>query len=135
MADSNALAHALDNLVSNALRYSPAGSSVALVMGDGGPDRARNAVLDSGPGISAAKRRQLFQRYVRLDPDAVDNRAESSGLGLALAKQDVEQMQGELWYEDRPGGGAAFILELPMATSAEAARGDTAMPRPSQPMP
>lgn len=135
IADPNALAHVLDNLISNALRYSPAGSAVAIVMGVGSAGRARIAVLDSGPGVSAAQRRQLFQRFTRLDAGTADTRGESSGLGLALAKQDVEQMQGELWYEDRPGGGAVFILELPLATTTEAEQGDTPMPPTDQPMP
>jgi len=135
IADPNALAHVLDNLISNALRYSPAGSAVAIVMGVGSAGRARIAVLDSGPGVSAAQRRQLFQRFTRLDAGTADTRGESSGLGLALAKQDVEQMQGELWYEDRPGGGAVFILELPLATPAQAEQGDTPMPPTDQPMP
>jgi signal transduction histidine kinase len=133
VADPNALAHVLDNLVSNALKYSPAGGKVELVMGDGAVGRARIAVLDGGPGVSAGQQRKLFQRFVRLDAGSADTRGESSGLGLALAKQDVEQMQGELWYEDRPGGGAAFVLELPMATPGEAAVGDTPMPAANPP--
>jgi signal transduction histidine kinase len=134
IADPHALAHVLDNLISNALRYSPAGSQVGVVMGGGAAGRARIAVLDSGPGVSPRQQRQLFQRFVRLDAGAAEGNAESSGLGLALAKQDVEQMQGELWYEDRPGGGAAFILELPLATASEAAQGDVPMPPAHQPL-
>lgn len=122
MADPNALAHVLDKLVCNAQRYSSAGGSVALVVGDGAADRARIAMLDSGAGRSAGQRRQLFQRCMRLDAGAVESRDASGGLGLALAKQGVGQMQVELWYE------------LPMATPAEAIAGDTPMPPSNQPM-
>ena len=67
---------------------------------------------DRGDGIPALKQRQLFTPFLRLS-DAVD--ANSNGLGLSLAKQIIEQAGGQLWYEDRTGGGACFIIELPEA--------------------
>ncbi len=114
MADVDALAHVLDNLISNALKHSPEQTSVAVLMGGGSAGNARIAVLDRGPGVSKERQQQLFRRFVRLG-DGEQAQPESTGLGLALAKQDVEQMGGSLWYEDRPEGGAAFILELPLA--------------------
>lgn len=128
MADPEALGQVLDNLVSNALKYSPAGSPVTVLMGSGSTGHARMAVMDRGDGVSADKQKQLFRRFVRLNADQPPS--ESTGLGLALAKQDVDQMGGSMWYEDRPGGGAAFILELPLADIEPAESAPSAMPAP-----
>lgn len=114
LADPGVVAHVTDNLLSNALKYSPPGGEVAVASGRGAPGMARGLVLDRGPGVSRADQQQLFQRFVRLAarPTGAES---SSGLGLALAKQDVTQMGGDLWYEDRPGGGAVFAFDLPLA--------------------
>jgi signal transduction histidine kinase len=74
-------------------------------------------VLDRGPGVNSHDQRRLFQRFVRLAARPTGGES-SSGLGLALAKQDIEHMQGELWYEDRRGGGSVFAFELPVAPPA-----------------
>ena len=114
LADPGVVAHVADNLLSNALKYSPPGGEVAVASGRGAPGMARALVLDRGPGVSKEEQQRLFQRFVRLA--ARPTGAESStGLGLALAKQDVTQMGGDLWYEDRPGGGAVFAFDLPLA--------------------
>jgi len=114
MADREALAQVLDNLISNAIKHSPENAQVEILIGDGSTGNARVAVLDRGPGVDKTRQQQLFRRFARLG-DQPAQAAESTGLGLALAKQDVEQMGGTLWYEDRPEGGAAFMLELAVA--------------------
>lgn len=110
-ADAGALQGVLANLLSNALKYSPAGRSVEVVAGRAGP-QVRIAVRDRGPGIGEADRQALFRRFVRLanKPTAGES---STGIGLALAKQDARQMGGDLWFEPRTGGGSVFVLELP----------------------
>ncbi|WP_162140752.1 hybrid sensor histidine kinase/response regulator [Arenimonas oryziterrae] len=105
--------HVLQNMVSNALKYSPAGSEVSLQATHRGP-HGRLSVLDRGPGISPRDRERLFQRYVRLSPQPTQGES-STGLGLALAKQRARTMGGDLWYDDRDGGGSMFTLELPLA--------------------
>jgi len=100
----------LQNLISNALKFSPAGSEVVLTAARFGK-RARLSVLDRGPGVSKLDQEKLFQRYVRLAAKPTDGET-STGLGLALAKQRARTMDGDLWYEDREGGGAIFTLEL-----------------------
>ena len=70
--------------------------------------------MDYGPGIPHDKRQQLFKRFIRL-PEHDPANGLSSGLALAITKQVVEGFGGHLWYEDRPGGGAIFIIELPEA--------------------
>lgn len=116
LADPEGAGKVVENLVSNAVKFSPIGSAVEISVQPGEPGYARLSVLDRGPGVSAADRTRLFQKYVRLS--ARPTGAESStGLGLAIAKQVAEAMHGRLWYEDRSGGGACFCLELPVAVS------------------
>ena len=78
------------------------------------PGYWRVLARDRGPGIPASLQRELFKPFRRLteiDPAA----GLSSGLGLSLAKQIIANAGGNLWYEDRDGGGACFVVELPEA--------------------
>ncbi|MGH8108343.1 MAG: hybrid sensor histidine kinase/response regulator [Arenimonas sp.] len=111
-AHHDGVLHVLQNLLSNALKFSPFGSEVILGAAKFG-NRARLSVLDQGPGISKEDQGRLFQRYVRLTSRPTQGEV-SSGLGLALAKQRARTMDGDLWYEAREGGGSIFILELPL---------------------
>ena len=107
------VAHVLQNLVSNAVKYSPQGSQVdvgALTHGKFG----RIVVMDRGPGINEDDRTRLFQRYVKLSSRPTEGE-DSTGLGLALAKQQARAMGGNLWHEPREGGGSVFTLELPLS--------------------
>ena len=117
--DRESTASILRNLLSNALKYSPADSEVevgAAVANDGS---TRLWVADRGPGVSASDKAKLFQRYVRLGAKE-QQAAKSSGVGLAMARQEAEWMGGELWHEDRSGGGSVFTLKLPvMSAGAE----------------
>jgi two-component system sensor histidine kinase/response regulator len=113
-ADGDALISVVENLLSNAIKYSPRGAAISLQCGPGTPGMVRLVVADRGPGVPETEQARLFQRFVRLStrPTAQES---SSGLGLALAKRDAQQMGGDLHYEDRPGGGAVFVLQLAAA--------------------
>lgn len=104
--------HVLQNMLSNALKYSPTDSEVSI-MATRRDRRARISVLDRGPGISEPDQARLFQRYVKLAAQPTQGEV-STGLGLALAKQHARAMGGELWYERREGGGSIFHFELPL---------------------
>lgn len=104
----------LRNLLSNAIKYAPEDSAIELGAQAGAAGSVRIWVADRGPGISPAKQSQLFKRYVRLSAEPADS-ASSSGVGLALARQEAEWMGGELWYEPRPEGGAVFVFKLAQA--------------------
>lgn len=108
-----AFVHVLDNLLSNALKYAPAGSVIELEL-EAGPDRGLLRVLDHGPGIPAAEQSSLFRRFAPLSPQATGGEP-VTGLGLSLARQHARSQGGELRYEDRSGGGACFVLEWPLA--------------------
>lgn len=113
LAERAGVLHVLQNLLSNALKYAPPGSDVHLSAVRQGK-YARLTVHDRGPGISAKDRERLFQRYVRLSAQPTGGES-STGLGLALAKQRARTMGGDVWYDDREGGGASFTVELPLA--------------------
>ncbi|MBP8097792.1 MAG: hybrid sensor histidine kinase/response regulator [Arenimonas sp.] len=107
------VSHVLQNLVSNAIKYSPRGSRIditALAHGKSG----RIMVMDRGPGISERDQEKLFQRFVRLSSEPTEGES-ATGLGLASAKQHARAMGGNLWYEQRDGGGSIFALELPLS--------------------
>ncbi|MEO7651278.1 MAG: ATP-binding protein [Bryobacteraceae bacterium] len=113
MADPGPLVEVVDNIVSNAVKYSPHGKNVYVsVYEENG--KLRCAVKDEGPGISAEDRKRLFQKFARLSakPTAGEH---STGLGLAIVKRMVEGMHGDVWCESEPGQGATFIVELPAA--------------------
>lgn len=99
---------ALSNLVRNALAYSPEGSEVEIVV-QADPPGWR--VLDRGPGVPRATRAALFERFQRgahgkdLPP--------GTGIGLAIVKTVVDAHRGSVAIEDRAGGGAAFVVQLP----------------------
>jgi signal transduction histidine kinase len=71
-------------------------------------------VMDRGPGIRDEDQARLFQRFTRLANEPTQGES-STGLGLAMAKQQARAMGGNLWYDAREGGGSVFTLELPLA--------------------
>lgn len=111
---SMVLRQVVENLVSNAMKYAPSGGELELAVQSASPGYWRVLARDRGPGIPASLQRELFKPFRRLtevDPAA----GLSSGLGLSLAKQIIANAGGDLWYEDREGGGACFLIELPEA--------------------
>ena len=99
-----ALTRAVDNLLDNALKWSPDGAEV-VVSAHGG----RVAVRDHGPGIAEEDRDLVFGRFYR----AAEARSKpGSGLGLAIVKQIVDDHQGSVFVEDAPGGGAIVGFRL-----------------------
>jgi len=121
LADPLATRNVLQNLISNAIRHSPGGQSVLVTVGPSRSGYTRCLVMDRGPGISEEDQKKLFQRFARLATaqNALSASGEfSSGLGLAIAKHDIAQMGGHLWYEPRHEGGSIFGFELPRQREA-----------------
>ena len=101
------------NLLENARRYS--NGEVSLELGQTGAGAQRRAVIrvnDHGPGVPPDQRERIFEPFYRL-PGASE-REGGVGLGLALVKSITERHGGSVRCEDRPGGGASFVVELPM---------------------
>ncbi|RPD85262.1 HAMP domain-containing sensor histidine kinase [Luteimonas sp. 100069] len=109
--DGLVLRQVAENLISNAIKYAP-DSDVDISLRGGGVGFWQLLVEDRGPGIARDQQHALFRPFQRLAyTDKDDGR--SSGLGLSLAKQIIVDLGGQLWYEDRDGGGARFVIELP----------------------
>jgi signal transduction histidine kinase len=113
LADPAMLAQVLDNFVTNAIKFSPAGAVIRLSVGRAAGG-ARVSVTDSGPGIPAEEQARLFQKFSRAStrPTAGES---SHGLGLAVSRRLAEAMQGRVGCESRPGEGSTFWIELPRA--------------------
>lgn len=114
-ADAALLQRAVVNLLSNAIRFSPAGAPPAISTSELG-DRVQLRVIDSGPGIPHDKREDVFVPFQRLGD--LDNSV-GVGLGLSLSKGFVEAMGGTLEAEDTPGGGLTMVIELRATGAAE----------------
>jgi PAS domain S-box-containing protein len=114
--DRARLEQVLANLLENALIYAPGGEiTVRIDLRDG---RARVVVTDQGPGIPREAVPALFQRFVRLESPGM-NRVPGLGLGLYLCRMLVEAHHGRIWVEEAPGGGAAFVVELPLGEASD----------------
>lgn len=100
-------------LISNALRYTPAGGTVRVSAVAGG-GMWRLIVEDSGPGVPSADRERIFERFVRLDASRASADG-GSGLGLAICARLVGLMDGRISVRESPLGGARFEVELPCA--------------------
>ena len=112
-ADSDRLAQVFANLISNAVKFSPAGEAVDIRM-QVTADRVRVDVRDRGPGVPAKFEKRLFQRFAQAD--ASDSRQNTgTGLGLSISKAILERMSGTIGYEPAQGGGSRFYFELPIA--------------------
>jgi signal transduction histidine kinase len=110
-ADRLALGQAVGNLLANAVRMSPAHSTIRLTAGREGP-WVWLAVADEGPGIAEEDQSLVFQRFWRGDPRE-GREAGRSGLGLTIVRQIAEAHGGEVKLVSQPGHGAAFALWLP----------------------
>jgi two-component system sensor histidine kinase MtrB len=110
--DGTRIEQVLNNLVSNALKYSPVGSRVDVVVAREG-EQALLSVSDQGIGLSAEERRYLFAAFKRA-PGARE-RAPGAGLGLSVARRIVEAHGGRIEVESQPGKGSVFRVRLPLA--------------------
>ena len=119
-ADAKAVLQVADNLISNALKFTPLGGTVEVrVEAVASPaGKVRLTVRDTGPGLSAADQTKLFGKYVRLSAQATAGE-HSTGLGLSIVKKLVEAMGGTVSCESILGHGCTFTLELPAAAEGD----------------
>jgi two-component system phosphate regulon sensor histidine kinase PhoR len=123
--DRRALEQVLTNLVDNAVKYCPAGTSItlrALVVENGIGEhgngaRARVEVVDTGPGIEPRHQSRLFERFYRVDGGRSRDMG-GTGLGLSIVKHLVEAMNGAVGVESAPGRGSLFWFTVPLAPKA-----------------
>jgi two-component system sensor histidine kinase KdpD len=111
-ADAILIHQVLLNLIENATKYAPIGSEIEIAAGtDGG--MVLLSVADRGPGITAEAKGKIFEKFYREHPGT----SSGAGLGLAICSGIVEAHAGQIWVEDRPGGGAIFKFRIPSATA------------------
>jgi signal transduction histidine kinase len=110
--DRVAVAVVLDNLLSNALKFSENGKQIWVKVSQE-QDHVVCTVRDEGPGLSAEDRSRLFQKGVRLS-NAPTGGELTTGYGLVIAKDMVEKLGGSIWCESHPGRGTAFHVRLPV---------------------
>lgn len=112
--DKRRLDRVLVNLLDNAAHHG--GGAVRVGVNVAGR-RARVEVDDAGPGIAPGEREHVFERFARGAVGADRRRGRGAGLGLALVREHVRAHGGTVRVEERPGGGARFVIELPLAPS------------------
>jgi two-component system, OmpR family, sensor histidine kinase BaeS len=112
--DRARVAQVIDNLVGNAIRYTPEHGIVRVRLRPRG-DAAQVSVSDTGPGLTRDQLAQVFERFYRVDPSRSRD-VGGSGLGLAIAKALSQAMGGRIWATSPGAGqGSTFYLELPVA--------------------
>jgi len=114
MGDRNALRQALDNLLDNALKYTPEGGKVTL-RAEALEGQALVEMADSGIGIEPEDQVRIFERFYRVDK-ARSRELGGTGLGLSIVKHTVLSHGGEISVESEPGRGSRFRLRLPLAS-------------------
>jgi len=111
MGDPESLGELLENLISNAIKYTPAGKDVRISLDRRGP-QAEIVVADSGIGIPAGEEEQIFEEFYRAS-NARESGKEGTGLGLSIVKAIVETHKGEMSLESAPETGTSFRILLP----------------------
>jgi signal transduction histidine kinase len=108
--DRNYLTQIYENLVSNAIKFSPPSRKIwaSIVQNNG---HIITEIKDQGPGLTEADMKYLFQKYQKLSAKPTGGE-QSTGLGLSIVKKYVEAMGGRVWAESKPGQGATFKVEF-----------------------
>lgn len=110
LADPRRLLQVMDNLISNAIKFSYAGGSVYVSVTDGAAELTVR-VRDEGVGIAPADQERVFERFYRTRQGA--DRAAGTGLGLVITKAIIEAHGGRIWVESALGKGTTFAFSLP----------------------
>ncbi len=117
-ADADRILQTLTNLISNAIKFSPAGSEIHLTARNLDENEAILEVKDQGRGIPQDKLEHIFERFQQVD--ASDSRAMGgTGLGLAICRSIITQHTGRIWATSEPGNGTTFHLTLPIKPSVK----------------
>ncbi|MDC8784644.1 DUF4118 domain-containing protein [Roseateles koreensis] len=110
--DAVLIERVLCNLLENTAKYTPVGSAVRIAAAVHG-EELWLCVTDNGPGLPAGREEALFEKFARAKSEST---TPGVGLGLAICRAIMEAHQGRIWAEQTPGGGATFVLALPLGT-------------------
>jgi PAS domain S-box-containing protein len=125
MGDAQMLRQVLQNLVSNAVKYTPPGGRIDVAIDNDGAE-VRCAVTDTGIGVPEAARPRLFEKFFRAE-NVTTVETEGTGLGLYMVRLIVERAHGRIWFEPADSGGSRFLIALPLATAPEAQSAERAV--------
>ena len=118
--DRGRIEQVLVNLLTNAMKYSPAGGSVEVTLQEvPGRQEALISIRDQGIGIPQAEQAHLFGRFVRASNGEIHG-ISGTGLGLYLCRELVSQHGGDIWFESTEGVGSTFFLRLPLSPGISA---------------
>lgn len=127
LGDTERITQVLFNLVSNGLKYTPAGGHVTITVSYEN-NFVITCVADNGIGIAPDERERIFQRFYRAD-NSTTRESGGTGLGLAITKAVVERLGGSIWVESAADEGSKFWFTLPLSTSpAEPSPGEPGLP-------
>jgi two-component system sensor histidine kinase VicK len=116
-ADPEKLRQILDQLIHNAVKFSPDGGTVTIAARRRRPDAVEVSVVDQGIGIPSVEQQRIFSKFYRADSG---NRASGgAGLGLFIAHGLVTAMGGRIWVDSAEGQGSSFTFELPAVRQGE----------------
>jgi two-component system phosphate regulon sensor histidine kinase PhoR len=115
-ADEEAIRQILDNLIDNAIKYTPQGGRVRVALRRAAPDAVLIEVADTGIGIPRDDLPRVFERFYRVDK-ARSRELGGTGLGLAIVKHLAQSLGGAVAVESRLGAGSTFRVRLPAATT------------------
>ncbi len=110
--DRNKAEHILQNLISNAIKFTPEHGMIKLCY----KQNEKTVVImvkDSGPGIPENELEHIFRRYYQGKSTETENETPGFGIGLSLSKEYAQTMEGNLWVESKPGHGSQFYFEFP----------------------
>jgi signal transduction histidine kinase len=111
--DSSRITQVIDNLISNAIKYSPPETQVDISI-ENKDGYAWVNVQDKGPGLTEEDQKKLFQEFQNLSTKPTGGES-STGLGLAIVKKMVEAHEGQLKVESSPGKGSTFSFGIPLS--------------------
>lgn len=117
LADRDAVRVVLSNLISNAIRFTPAGGEIHLTVTDR-PHEIWVAVRDNGIGIPQQEQKRIFNRFYQVEHHMTRQHG-GMGLGLAIASELLALQQGRIWVESQVGKGSTFTFALPCADGVE----------------
>jgi PAS domain S-box-containing protein len=119
--DPKKIQHVLDNLIGNAIKFTPAGGKVTVSV-----KREKNSILvcveDTGIGIPEEEQKRIFDKFYQVE-DALVRTTRGPGLGLSICQQILSMHRGEIWVESTPGAGSRFTFRIPNPTAHPGSNG------------